>query len=282
MRLQPQTADALTVTSAVLLSISVTPSGANVPVGLVQRLTATGTFSDGSTQDLTASSSWISSATTIAQVSNAAGSEGEVTGVAPGTVTVTASYGGVTGAAPLTVTSATLVSIAVTPANARLPAGYSLQYTATATYSDSSTRNVTTQVTWASSNTAIATISNAASSQGLAMGVAASATPVQVTGTLSGVSGSTPLTVTSSKLSTVAITPSPFSVAAGSAIQLTATGTFQDGTVLDVTRQCTWLTSSRAIATVSRTGAVTGAAAGSVTITGKRGPKQGSASGTVY
>jgi len=273
---------AMTVTSAALLSISVTPLAASVPVGLVQPLTATGTFSDGSTQDLTAASAWTSSDTAIAQVSNAAGSEGDVTGVAPGTVTLTASYGGVTGAAPLTVTSFTLVAIAVTPANARLPAGFTLQYTATATYSDSSTRNVTTQVTWASSNTAIATISNAAGSQGLATGVGASATPVQVTATLSGVSGSTPLTVTSSKLSTVAVTPSPFSIAAGSAIQLTATGTFQDGTVLDVTRQCTWLTSSRAIATVSRTGAATGVAGGSVTITAKRGSKQGSASGTVY
>ena len=273
---------AITVTSATLVSIAVTPAGANVPLGLAESLTAIGTFTDGSTQDLTAASTWTSSDPTIAQVSNAPGSEGEATAVALGTVTITASCGGVTGSAPLTTTSATLVSIEVSPEAAELPAGYTLQYTATATYSDTSTRNVTLEATWASSNPAVATISNAAGTRGLATGVAWSATPVELTATLSGVTGSTSLLVTNTKLSSVAVTPNPFSVGVRAAIQLTATGTFQDGTVLDVTRQCAWSSSSRGTATVARTGAVTGAAPGAVTITAKKGSKQGSASGTVY
>ena len=54
----------------------------------------------------------------------------------------------------------TLMSIAVTPANPTIPTGGTQQFTATGTYSDQSTQNITTQVTWSSSNTSVATISN--------------------------------------------------------------------------------------------------------------------------
>ncbi len=52
----------------------------------------------------------------------------------------------------------TLTSIAVTPANPTVTAGGTQQFTATATYSDSSTLDVTNQVTFASSATAVATV----------------------------------------------------------------------------------------------------------------------------
>ena len=66
----------------------------------------------------------------------------------------------------------TLNSIAVTPANPSVPAGQTEQFTATGTYSDGSTKNITNQVTWASATTSVATISNASGSQGLATAVA--------------------------------------------------------------------------------------------------------------
>jgi hypothetical protein len=83
----------------------------------------------------------------------------------------------------------TLTSIAVTPADATLTAGATQQYTATGTYSDSSTLDLTNQVTFASSTTATATISPA----GLATAVAAGTTTISAT--LGSVSGSTGLTV---------------------------------------------------------------------------------------
>ena len=52
----------------------------------------------------------------------------------------------------------TLISIAVTPANPTIQTGATQQFTATGTYSDLSTQNITTQVTWASSPTGVATI----------------------------------------------------------------------------------------------------------------------------
>ena len=51
-----------------------------------------------------------------------------------------------------------LASITVTPANQSLTVGGTQQFTATGKYSDGSTQNLTSQVTWASSNTAAATI----------------------------------------------------------------------------------------------------------------------------
>ena len=62
----------------------------------------------------------------------------------------------------------TLKSIEVTPSLVQAAAGTTQQFTATGLYSDNSTQDLTTQVTWSSSDTAAATVSNAAGSNGLA------------------------------------------------------------------------------------------------------------------
>ena len=60
----------------------------------------------------------------------------------------------------LTVNTATLASIVVAPDAASIHEGETLQYTATGTFTDTSTRVVTTDCTWDSTLTAIATISS--------------------------------------------------------------------------------------------------------------------------
>jgi len=86
-----------------LISIEVAPGASGLNVGQSQPLTATGTFSDGSTQDLTALVTWASSDTVVATISNAAGSEGIATGVQAGTTTITAELGTAIGSTLLTV-----------------------------------------------------------------------------------------------------------------------------------------------------------------------------------
>lgn len=271
----------VTVTSAVVQSIAIAPSGATVPAGTTQALAATGTFSDGTTQDLTALASWTSSDTAVAAVSNAAGTSGVVTALAPGSVTITAAYSGVSGTAPLTVSPATLVSIQVSPADASLPVTYTLQYQALGTFSDGSTRDLTALATWVSSNPTVATVSSATGSQGLATGVGVGTTTISAT--FSSVTGTTGLAVTNTRLQSIAVTPNPFSVAVGATLQFAALGTFQDGTVLDITRQVGWsIPPPRGIATISHTGLLTGTSAGSVTVTAKKTGKTATASGTVY
>jgi WD40 repeat protein len=72
----------------------------------------------------------------------------------------------------------TLSSIAVTPASPTITTGNTpLQFTATGTYSNSSTQNLTSQVTWASSNTAIATVNVS----GLATAIGVGSTTISAT-----------------------------------------------------------------------------------------------------
>lgn len=56
---------------------------------------------------------------------------------------------------------ATLLSVSVAPTGATVAAGETQQFTATGTYSDLTTQNLTASVTWSSSDAAVATISNA-------------------------------------------------------------------------------------------------------------------------
>src|SRR5439155_747331 len=98
---------------------------------------------------------WASSNTAAASIS----AGGLASGVTPSTSQISATFGAVSGSTTLTVGPAALVSIAVTPANPAIPKGTTQQFSATGTYSDASTQDLTSSVTWASSNTAAATIS---------------------------------------------------------------------------------------------------------------------------
>jgi uncharacterized protein YjdB len=159
---------------------------------------------------------WSSSDTGVATISNAAGSNGLVTAVAAGSTTITATSGGISKSRTLTVTAASLTSIAVIPVDSSIAIGALMQFTATGTYSDNTTQDLTTSATWSSSDTSVATISNAAGSIGLATAVFAGSTTI--TAVSGSVSGSTTLTVTGT--------------AGTSAVTLTwgAPATYTDGT----------------------------------------------------
>jgi len=249
-----------------LTSIALTPKSASVGVQGTQQFEAQGTFSDNSTQDLTASASWTSLATNIATVN----SSGLATGVAVGSTTITATSGGISGTASLAVTAASLVSIAVTPTNPSIAAGGTEQFTATGTYSDGSTQNLTNTATWSSSTSAVATISAA----GLATGIAAGSTTI--TATSGSVSGTTSLMVTTASLVSVAVAPTNPSIPAGGTEQFTATGTYGDGSTQNLTDTATWSSSTSAVATISATGLAKGAGIGSSTITATVGSVAGS------
>lgn len=87
-----------------LSSIAVAPANNNIPVGQIKQFTATGTFSDGSTQDLTSSVTWSSSAANFATIT----SSGMVTTVAAGSTTITATMGSKSGSTGLVVSDLTV------------------------------------------------------------------------------------------------------------------------------------------------------------------------------
>lgn len=82
-----------------LTTITVTPSSPSISVGGTQQFTATGTYDDDSTSDITSLVTWVSSSTGVATIT----SGGLATGVAPGSTTISATLGGVSGNTTLTV-----------------------------------------------------------------------------------------------------------------------------------------------------------------------------------
>jgi len=269
---------ALTVTPATLLSIAVTPANPSIVSSTVQQFTATGTFSDGSTQDLTTAVTWGSSDTTRATISNVTGTNGKAISLAAGTTIISATSGSISGSAVLTITKATLQSIAIIPLNPSIAKATSMQFTAVGTFSDNSSQDLTTTVTWSSSDTTRAAISNAAGTNGTATSLAAGTTTITATSGL--ISGSTTLTVTPATLQSIAVTPANPSIAIGKFQQFTATGTYSDNSTQDLTTAVTWSSSDTAMATISNAagtnGKATALAAGTTTIMATSGAISGS------
>jgi uncharacterized protein YjdB len=258
----------LTVTNATLVSIAIAPSGLSIPAGVIVNLTATGTFSDSSTQLLTIPCNWASQNPSIATVNNSGSSSGITTAVSPGLATITATappvLGGIIfGQTQLTVNSATLKSIALS-GNSLIAPGSSVQFQASGSYSDGSTHSLTKAVTWASSNHAVATISSGGTVTAQGAGTS------NITATQNGISGSQGLLVTSSQLTSITITSTNASskLAQQTSVQLTATGHFADGSTQSLTNVATWTSSNPAVATVGHnSGVVSGVAPGLVNVT---------------
>ncbi|HEY1547350.1 MAG TPA: Ig-like domain-containing protein [Kofleriaceae bacterium] len=259
----------VTVTSATLVSLAVTPHDpASIAAGLTQQLTATGTFSDATTMDLTTQVSWTSMTPAVATVA----ASGLVTTLTAGTSSISAKLGSAGDSTTITVGAATLVSIAVKPANPNLPIGATQQLTATGTYTDNSTQDLTATATWMSSDPTLATVDAA----GLATAVALGAPTITATdGTISGM---TTVTVVAAALVSIAVTPADPAVTFGGTQQFTATGTFTDGTQPDLTMFVTWSSSDPTIATINAVGLATGVGNGTVTITATDGTISGTTS----
>jgi len=190
------------VASTALVSITVTSPNPSTAIGTNVQFTATGTYSDTTSQDLTASVVWNSSSTTVATISNDAGTNGLAAAVAGGSTTITATLSGVSGSTTLTVSSATLQSIAITPADLTVTfaPNSTLQFTAMGTYSDNTKADLTqtTGLTWSSSNPLIATIANRPppKNAGLATLVSAGTVTITATAQQGTVIGTTTLTIT--------------------------------------------------------------------------------------
>lgn len=260
-----------------MLSATLEPTG-NVAIGGRAQIRVQGTFSDMSSVDLTTTPgvSFMSSATATATVS----STGQVLGVAAGMATVTVSYMGQMATVPVTVAGTIVTGVDVTPAAPdQLPRGATQAFRATARLSDGTTRDITddANVTFASSNAMIATISNAAgATRGVATGVAVGTTNITATYTPMGgmavTSAAVPLAVIDAQVMAIDVTPRTSTTPAGFSVRFTATARLSDGTTRDLSQDSTvsWSSAMTGIATISNLGSTkgiaTGVAAGSTMI----------------
>lgn len=174
-----------------LVAITISPNNSTIQPGKTQQFTATGTFGDNSTKDISSSVTWSSSNANAATInSSGLATAGTSTGVS---TTVTAKSGNQTASTTLTVSNQTssgltiactgCISTGTSSFTASLASG-SVTFTAT------DTNNNIVSPTWSSSNSAVA---NIGSSTGLATLV--STGQVTITAQASGASGSVTLTV---------------------------------------------------------------------------------------
>jgi len=157
----------------------------------------------------------------------------------------------------ITTNSASILvtGVSVTPPTASITTGATTQLTAMVAPTTATNKNVT----WSSSNTAIATVS----STGLVTGVTAGTTTITVTTADQGKTATSVITITNPTVTGVSVTPPTANIITGTTTQLTATVAPTTATNKNVT----WSSSNTAIATVSSTGLVTGVTAGTTTIT---------------
>ena len=235
-------------------SVTVTLAASTLEVG--QTAQATATLLNASGLPFTGPTvAWQSSNPAIATVN----ATGLVTAVARGTATISAIADGKTGSAPLTVAAKTAAAIVISPNAVTTTVGQSAQLTATVKDASGGTLTGRT-ITWATANTAVATVS----SSGLVNAVGAGSTTISATA--DGVTGQASFTTTSVTASSVSITPTSPVVQVGQDTQLTATAYDAGGTTL-AARVATWSSANPTVATVSSTGRVTGVSSGHVDIT---------------
>jgi uncharacterized protein YjdB len=253
----------VTVTPTPVSSVTVTPAHTAIAVGTSISLTAQASSSSG--QTLTGRSViWSSSAPTVASVT----ASGVVTALAAGSTVIFASVDGVLGWANVDVLPVPVASVTVSPATLSVPVGQTGQLTVTLMDASGGTLSGRV-VTWSSSQTSVATVSDSGVVTGISTGTAT------VTASSEGQSGSATVTVVAPGVRTLTVTPSSATISPLGTVQLTATVRDPSGAIINT--PVTWSSSNALVAGVSSSGLVTGLIPGTVTITAKSGSATGTA-----
>ena len=263
------TADIVLVDAA-LDSIAVRPTQPEkLPTGRKQQFTAVGFFTGlpGAEFDVTRQVTFSSSLSSVADISNALSDKGNATGGSPGTTEISASFGSTGSGAGvrLEVTPAVLQSIAISPFNKTLPrAARTQQFAATGGYSDGTFRNLTSSVTWTSSDEGIARF-DVQDGNGLAIVDASGTTIIRAA-----LSGAPESTAGQTNLTVAPAAPISLSIGGGNTVEigqeliLTATATFDDMTQQDVTLAAGWSASNTGVSVAN--GRVIGRLPGTTTV----------------
>ena len=233
---------------------------------------------------------WHSSDTTVAIVSPA----GNVRALREGAATISAYVGKVNGASAVT-TTAIVDSVRMSAPSATLQVGKTTQLTAQAT--DSKGRKLNRTVTWSSSDPTVASVSSSGVITALKTGTTTiDASVLSVSGSLvssdtllslstnkgSGGKklGHAKITVTPLPVSSLLMSPATVSLGIGATAQVAATPLDSSGKPVSG-YTVTWSSANSAVATVSSTGLVKGAAFGSTTVIATVNGVKGSAAANV-
>ncbi|MHB1653749.1 MAG: Ig-like domain-containing protein [Desulfitobacteriaceae bacterium] len=244
-----------TVTVGNPVSLTITPSSTTVPIHGTKPLSAQWVFADKSTFDVTNQAVWESTTPGVATVGTiSTGNPGLVTGIAPGTSTVTANAYGFTGSAKITVPQPSLV---ITPPSTRINIGESFLYKAL--YSDGVNPqvDVTSFSTWSSGDSFSAPVT-----LGLVTGLK-STNAIVITATYNNLSAQASVAVV---LPTLSLQPMQAQINTQSTLPYKALYSDAYTSSQDVTGVATWSSTNTNVASVSSGGLASGVGAGTVKI----------------
>lgn len=263
----------LKTTGGNLTGIALSPLTNILVNDTVGRLTATGTFNNGSRRDITGAVTWTVADSSLAKVTSAGGNLAwlKPLAVTP-TTTVTATSGSLSATTNLKVTSLPLASIAFSTTSLVLTAGTSTPLTVNATFNDGTVQDVTALSTFTPNDSTVATVANSGLAAGHVTGVAATLATTQISATYGGKTVLTPASVTVMPRIIQYLTISGSSSAtAGNQASYTALASYFDGTTKDVTQESVWTLNPSNVAiladSVNQAGQVVAVDSGSATLT---------------
>jgi hypothetical protein len=266
-RLEAQTR--IVVSNAALQRIIAVADRIQYAPGTPGSAAATGFFSDGTHADLTSLVAWSSSAPAVLGVSNASGSWGRLSALAPGKATLHATYLALTGATSVVVGNATLVGLSISPLQPRGLEGEDLRLDATGLFSDGTAQTMTPAVQWSADDQAVGYFA----SPGVATLLSPGSTTVRAVA--GSVQASAELEVALFAPVQMEISPAwPDPLLVDSTTRLTAWATHQDGTVAPATVD--WSSSDPSL-TISPLGDLSAASPGLSTVAASMPPVEASA-----
>lgn len=231
----------INVSSATLTALAIAPAQQTIAKGTQAQLLATGTYSDGSSADLTGLVSWSSANNTIATVAP----NGEAFGVAAGNTSVYAEYQGLKATASIDVSSAVLTSIEIQPKLTSITIAEIANFSAVGHFSDGSTQPLDSVATWQTHNVAVAAVIGNGQVKGLQAGTAV------VVARYNGIAGGA-LVLVAANEQYLEIDPALTQIDIGDTQILTAyVVDAKTGEKQDVTSDVTWSLSNPNIATLS-------------------------------
>jgi trimeric autotransporter adhesin len=258
----------LTVSPTPVASVVVLPAVAQVRIGSSVPLHAV-TYDDQNNELTGRTSVWASSDPSVATVDD----QGNVTGVAIGNITISATSEGKTGTASVEVTEIPVGSVTVQPATASIIIGGTVELTATVRDDRGNPLEGRT-IDWSSQSPNVATVSD----QGVVSGVGAGVAEIRAS--TGGRTGRALITVAPPPVATVTVTPPEVTLLPEQTARFTATLRDADGNIL-TGREVVWSSDPTVVASVTQDGTVTARAPGVATITATSEGKRGSAAVTV-
>jgi trimeric autotransporter adhesin len=263
-----------TVSKPYVTGITFTPGQVTIKKGEPLSVKVDANFSDGSSENVTAQTTFSSSNSAVATVD----SSGNVTvpeSSKGGTVYIRGTYGGKGGAATVTVLEPPIVTnLLFTASSNTLDKGESVQVNVTSVYSDGTSKDVTGEVLFSSSNVNLATVD---ASGVVTLAETAKSGTVYIRGVYEGKGGSATLIIPPQPyIVSLVFDPLTTTLSKGSSLAMKVTANYSNGDTEDVTSKIVFTSSNTNIATVDGTGLVTvplTSSGGTVYIRGSYGGK---------